>query len=204
MKTFIRLTIVIFLVGAANAFAAEYKPFTVELRPPSGSDTELEVVTGPQGWDKTGKFPGYVGFDAGDLGTITFDLKGEGGGPAAKNQCQDSPPSAKWVITQIKLSDNGHDKEVGGVVIGLEGLNFDGPQDAWLVHAFPGVDPLTGVLYDVSKSEGWTSVAIFNMNDHPAAWGEKIAYYEVTASECDSSSTKTATTDPGVGNRGTN
>jgi hypothetical protein len=83
-----------------------------------------------------------------------------------------------------------------------KGLNFDSPQETWLVHAFPGVDPATGVLYDVDKSEGTTSVAIFNMNDHPAILGLKIAYYKVTASEC--SSVKTATTDPGVGNRGKN
>jgi len=195
MKTFIKLTMVIFLMGAANAFAAKYKPFTVELKPPTGSDTELEVVSGPQGIDKSGKKKGWVGFGEGDLGTITFDLKGEGGGSDAKNQCHDSGPSAHWVITKIKLSDNGDAAD-------QKGLNFDSPQAEWLVHAFPGVEEATGVIYDVDKSEGTTSVAIFNMNDHPASWGPKIAYYEVTASEC--SSVKTAKTDPGVGNRGKN
>lgn len=194
MKTFIRLTIVIFLVGAANAFAAKYKPFTVELKPPSGSDTELEVVSGPQGIDNSGKENGWVGFGEGDLGTITFDLRGEGGS-GTKNQCHNSGPSAKWVITKIRLSDNG-DTDT------QKGLNFGNPQDEWLVHAFPGVEKDTGVIYDVKRLEGTTSVAIFNMNDHPASWGVKIAYYEVTASEC--SSDKTATTDPGVGNRGRN
>jgi hypothetical protein len=198
MKTIIRLTIVIFLMGAANAFAAKYKPFTVELKPPSGSDTELEVVSGPQGIDKSGKEKGWVGFDEGELGTITFDLRGEGGGADAKNQCHDSGPSAKWVITKIRLSDNGDEDT-------QKGLNFGNPQDEWLVHAFPGVDPATGVLYDVGKPEGTTSVAIFNMNDHPASWGVKIAYYEVTATKCSNGDTDiTAKTDPGVGNRGKN
>jgi hypothetical protein len=194
MKTLIRLTIVIFLMGAVNAFAAKYKPFTVELKTPSGSDTELEVVSGPQGIDKGGKKDGWVGFGEDDLGTITFDLKGEGGG-STKNQCHDSGPSANWVITKIRLSDNGD-------AATQKGLNFDNPQAEWLVHAFPGVEEDTGVIYDVDKSEGTTSVAIFNMNDHPASLGPKIAYYEVTASKC--SSDKTATTDPGVGNRGKN
>ena len=200
MKTFIRLTIVIFLMGAANAFAAKYKPFTVELKPPTGSDTELEVVSNPQGIDKSGKEKGWVGFGEGDVGTITFDLRGEGGGSDAKNQCHDSGPSAKWVITNIRLSDNGD-------VATQKGLNFGNPQHEWLVQAFPGVEEDTGVIYDVDKSKGTTSVAIFNMNDHPASWGVKIAYYEVTATKCSNGGPDpdtTATTDPGVGNRGRN
>ena len=188
MKTFMKLTIIIFMVGAASTVAAKYKPYTVLLDPPPSLGV-LEVVSGAQGFDKVGKNKGWVGFEAGDQGTITFRLKGSS---ANETQCGGTPP-AKWVITKIRLSDNGDETT-------QKGLNFGAKQDEWLVRAFLGVDKNTGVLYDVGKSEAWTSVAIFNRNDHPQEWGLKIAYYEVTATNC--TTDNIATTDPGVGNRG--
>ena len=194
MKTFVTLAIIIFLVGAACApiyqistTTGNEEQFTVLLQPKSG-DEELKVKSGPQGWGKGGKKDGYVGFDVGDYGTIIFAIKGEDPG----NKCADED-GAKWVITEIKLSDEGDASTE-------KGNNFNAEQDEWLIQAFPGTAKSTGVRFSVNKDQGITSVVVINKNDHPKAWGLKTAYYEVTASEC--SGDDTVTTDPGVGNRG--
>jgi hypothetical protein len=197
MKALITLSLIILLVATAcvpgsrteNVVASKYRPYTVVLQPKNTpGNQELEVKSGPQGYGKGGKKNGFVGFDSGEYGTITFTLKGEEAG----DQC--SPKgSANWVITRIAFSDSGNTTTE-------KGDNFNAEQDDWLVNAFPGVDKDTGVLYEEDKEDGISSVAIFDWNDHPAAWGVKTAYYEVTATEC--ASGDEVKTDPGIVNKG--
>ncbi len=195
MKTFITLTIILFLVGVGcvpgkrtNDFmAADNKLFTV-LMQPKPAKGELQIKSIPQGYGKGGKKNGYVGFGEGEFGTITFALKGEETG----DQCAPDG-SAEWVITKIAFSDDGDPATE-------KGNNFGKEQDDWLVNAFPGVAKSDGVLYDEKAADGSSSVPVIDLNDHPKAEGVKIAYYQVIATECENG--MTVETDPGITNRG--
>lgn len=161
------------------------KRFFVKLKPKPAQD-ELEIKSPPQGYNSSGKKDGYVGFGEEEYGTITFYLQGEEMGA----QCSDG---ADWVITEVALSDEGDSNE--------KGTRFNMEQDDWLVEAFPGTAKSSGINYTATKDTGYTTIAVVDENDHPAAWGLKMAYYRITVTNCDDEN-DVLVSDPGVGNRG--
>ena len=128
---------------------------------------------------------GCVEFAQGRLGTITFQFMGD-----QKEKDCNTTPRAQWVITQVQLSDKGDSNTDKGV--------FGGSQPDWLVDAFPGVDARTGLLYESTNKEAARSVTLIDLNNHE---GEKVIYYQVTASNCDAAP-ETIDIDPSVRNKG--
>lgn len=159
------------------------QPYTVVLQPKAAAD-KLDVKTGNQGCSAgSGLKKGCVRFDKGDFGTINFALFQQP--PGAK--CTDS--GVDWVITSIELSDVGDSDTEKGV--------FGGDQPAWLVAAFPGVDASDGSIYSETTTTGLTSAAIIDLNNHT---GERIVYYQVKATHCETG--QTVEIDPMVQNKG--
>ena len=162
--------------------------YGVELK---ASSNGLRIESDPKGWKKDGKKKGYVGFAENESGLVTFAIKNQG----IDNRC--TPPAgvgtAKWVITQIRLSATGD-------IATEKGTNFGGDQSAypWLKEAFPDVNLKDGSLFTArTPADGRTSFTVFSANQQK---GETFAYYEITATRC--STGETVKTDPGIGNGG--
>lgn len=177
-------------------FAQVQRVFGVSLKPnvhPNDpTKSSVQVKSKSQGWKKSGKKEGYVGFDEGESGWIFFGVKNEDMG----DTCPVDGGNAGWVISKISLSDSG---DAGDE----KGDNFGVSQDAWLQKAFPQVTLSNGVIYDESApgaSPGQTFAGIFNAN---ATDDEVEVYYEVELRDCSDGSGKTRLkTDPMVGNGG--
>jgi len=144
----------------------------------------VKVQTKAQGWNKGGKKNGYIGTAQGESGITIFTVKGE-------DIADDCAGDAQWVITELRLATEGDSAE-------QKGSNFGKEQPAWLAEAFPGVDKY-GVLFDVDKSVGQTFLPVFNANQQE---GEKMIYYEVALTNCDSDDDESYKTDPAWGNGG--
>jgi hypothetical protein len=151
----------------------------------------LKIESKAKGWKKDGKKNGYVGFDEGESGLITFAIKNED----IDDRCK--PPAggglADWVITLVELSATGD-------VSTEKGTNFGGDQKEypWLKEAFPDVTLEDGVIFKAKTlAEGRTSLTLFSANQQI---GETFTFYRITATRC--STGETVRTDPGVGNGG--
>lgn len=176
-----------------GATAKTKKDFNVELKPnPKSSPTKLKATNSPQGWKRSGKKYGYVGFDTGEDGNITFQLKWEGDNK--KCISDDGTATATWVITRIELSATGDYGDEKGSRFGESQAS-----DPWLRDAFPAVDLSNGAVFQTADiSEGRTTVSIEDAN---AQVGERFIFYEVTATNC-ANDKVTIKIDPGVGNGG--
>lgn len=144
----------------------------------------VKVTSKAQGWNKSGKKDGYVGYARGESGLTLFMVKGED----VADRCSGS---AAWVITRLRLASEGDPGE-------QKGSNFGSPQPAWLAEAFPGVDLGDGDLFNTDRDGGQTFLPVFNANQQE---GEKTIYYEVTLTPCDEN-IPSFTTDPAWGNGG--
>jgi uncharacterized protein YcfL len=151
---------------------------------------KIEISTPAQGCGTDGKGRnGCVEFGKNQVGTV--ELRLNAGTPG--RTCLTNPP-ADWVITKVELSASG-DPETD------KGTFANRPPPAWMVDAFPGVNPKSGVLYDQpDTSRASQSVAVIDLNNHRDG-SVKIAYYQVTASSCGDRS-KTIQIDPAMINKG--
>jgi hypothetical protein len=167
------------------ALAKKSKNYVVILGP-NASSNKVKIKTKAQGWKNDGKKDGYVGYAAKESGWTYFAVK--------KEEIDDScAGSAKWVITQLRLSASGDESSEKGDAFGNK-------QPAWLQQAFPNVKLADGSLFKADdKMEGVTFLPAYNANYQ---LGEKFIYYEVTLSECDGEAVLTI--DPGWGNGGRN
>ncbi len=136
---------------------------------------------------------GCMNFGDGDWGVIIFGFVNE----LENNKCGD--PGVQWVITKIELSNTGD------IVTG-KGTNFGSAVATWIQDAFSGVDPLTGILYDQTWNDAYTSIGVVNSNNHTAALGPNDLWYRVTATKCKEDpithTHATNTSDPRVENIG--
>lgn len=177
------------IAKAQKFFGVTLKP---NVHPTDPTKSTVQVKSKAQGWNRSSKKEGYVGFDFNESGWIFFGVKNEDMG----NTCASDGGTADWVISRISLSatgDSGTEK----------GTNFGGSQPAWLQLAFPAVSLSTGTVYDESASgaaPGNTFKGVFNAN---ATEEEVLVYYEVELRECAASPGDPGlTTDPVIGNRG--
>jgi len=150
-------------------------------------DTTLKVHSSPR--DCANGKKGCIEFEKGRLGTVTFQFKGD----QKDRDCNTAPP-AQWVITRVELSDTPDGDTGKGV--------FGGSQPPWLVAAFPGVDDTNGLLYENTNQKASRSVTFIDLNNHNSTEGDKIVYYQVTASNCDAENPQTIKIDPSIRNRG--
>ena len=180
MKTRILVLSVVTLALAACAVqpteshtrSGNLKNVFVEFTAAQGAD-ELIVHTPNQGCTHTNPRNGCVAFGKGELGTLTFQFRGN-----QKYRDCHTTPVAEWVITKVELSaqeDPDTDKDQGV---------FDAPQPPWLVAAFPGVDD-HGLLYKNGITAATKTVTFINLNNNDSTQVEKVIYYQVTASRCD-------------------
>lgn len=161
------------------------KSFGVELEAKPAQNT-VKIHSKAQGWEKSGKKDGYVGYARGESGVTVFYVKHE----ELDGSCANS---ADWVITRLRLATEG---EIGSE----KGSNFGLKQEPWLLEAFPALrEADNGVLFDVNRAGGQTFLPVFNANRQK---GERFIYYEVTLTPC--SDGDLLTTDPGWGNGGRN
>lgn len=149
------------------------------------SQNTVKLLSKAQGWKKSGKSEGYVGYAQGESGFTLFTIKKEDLGATCAS-------GAEWVITQMALTTQGDENSQKGT-----DDTFGKPQPAWLSDAFPDVDPKTGYLLDVGIQDGRTFLIVQNDNNQV---GEKMIYYKVTLSPCDGSDSYS--TDPAWGNGG--
>lgn len=159
------------------------KNFGVWLKPKPDQDT-VKIKSKAQGWNRTNKKDGYVGYAKGESGTTFFGIDEKNLGASCETG------TADWVISRLRLSVNGNEVEE-------KGSGFGSAQPAWLKQAFPDVNLTNGVLYEATSTKGVTFLPVYNAN---AQEGPKFIYYEVTLTNCASNST--LTTDPGFGNGG--
>jgi hypothetical protein len=196
-RLFVLVTTSLFLTGCKTTAEMDGSVLTTQVaRTQYGvalkaSSNGLKIETAAKGWKKDGKKKGYVGFAENESGLVTFAIKNED----IDDRC--TPPAgggtAKWVITQVRLSATGD-------IATEKGTNFGGDQSAypWLKEAFPDVNLKDGSLFTAqTPAEGRTSLTVFSANQQR---GETFAYYEITATRC--STGETVKTDPGIGNGG--
>ncbi len=167
--------------------AAEIQ-YNVVLKP---TGNQLKIDGKAKGWKKDGKKNGYVGFDKGQSGLVTFGIRKESVGDTCAAVGEEG--DATWVITKILLTATGNPSTE-------KGSNWGGDQSAypWLKEAFPGVDLTDGSIFTTKNlMEGRSSVSIYSANEQV---GETFTYYKVYASKCNGSAV--AETDPGIGNGG--
>ena len=167
-----------------DTFNCACENYGVVLKPNLATNT-LDVETWPQGWEKAGKQKGWVGFSPGKSGTITFNLNADPEKPVCTN---DPNTSAKWVISKIELSNNGHPQS-------QKGNNFGTSQTGWIANAFPQMNSANGEIID--SGIGSIAVVVKDLNNHN---GNQTAYYQITAKRC--SDGHPLMTDPGIGNGG--
>jgi len=147
---------------------------------------------------KNGKHPGCLLFEKDKEGYITFYIVNE---KPSKN-CD---TGATRVITEIELSTKEltaqaeSDRHAKG--------DFTGGVDPWIKNsAFNSVNQRTGIVYQATWKDGWTQVALTNLNKHDAAEGVKQFWYKVTVTACAGGEGEHATwvTDPRGDNEGKN
>jgi len=151
----------------------------------------LKAKSRPQGWNKSNRKDGYVGYGPGESGWTFFNLKQEDAG----NTCAsaDAGGNAQWVITGFYLSAFPEEPSADE-----KGEKFGTPQPSWLQEAFPQVDLADGSLFKAAdKNLGVTFLSVANANNQA---GDKFIYYSVTVEECNGSGKLTL--DPGFGNGG--
>jgi hypothetical protein len=156
---------------------------TLEAKPDEGI---VYIPSNPQGWESENKKNGYVGFGAGQSGWTVFVVDDE-------DTADSCSKTAKWVITQLRLSAKGDvDTEKGNA--------FGEKPPGWVKRVFRNVDD-HGVLFPTnSRAQGVTFLSVYNANRNKRSRGKKFIYYEVTLTRC--SDGLTLTTDPGWGNEG--
>ncbi|HLF30815.1 MAG TPA: hypothetical protein VI566_07265 [Xanthomonadales bacterium] len=197
MKTRILVLSVVTLALAACAVqpmvphtrSGNLKNVFVEFTAAPGAD-KLMVHSPNQGCTHGSAGNGCVAFGKGELGTLTFQFRGN-----QKYRDCHTTPAAEWVITRMQLSaqeDPATNKDQGV---------FGGAQPDWLVEAFPGVDAQNGLLYENTAAAATKTVTFINLNDHDSTQGEKVIYYQVTASRCDGAG-QPIKIDPSVRNTG--
>ena len=158
---------------------------TLEARPDENS---VYISSEPQGWESDGMKNGYVGFGPDQTGWTSFIVDNED----TTGSCS---KTAKWVITQLRLSAKGDEKTQKGTAFG------DRPP-GWVKRAFRHVNN-EGVLFAAAtKEQGVTFLSVYNANRHKKSKNGKFIYYEITLSECDGDDV--LTTDPGWKNGGRN
>jgi len=156
---------------------------------PSGN--ELKIKTPAKGWKSKDRKNGYVGFDVGQSGLLTFGIKNEDIDESCK------PPNgsgvADWVITKIELSATGNPVTEKGTDFGKDQSSYP-----WLKEAFPAVELTDGLIFNApTLADGRTSVTIYSANQQK---GETLTYYLVTATRCLNGDT--VKSDPGIRNGG--
>lgn len=186
MKLIAIVMFAVMLTGCATQSLSpkKSKNFGVSMEVKQGQGT-VKLLSKAQGWKKSGKKDGYVGYAQGESGFTLFTIKKED----LAATCADG---AEWVITQMALTTQGDANKQKGVEI-----TFGKKQPAWLFDAFPDVDLNTGFLLDVGIQDGRTFLIVNNANNQV---GEKMIYYKVTLSPCDGG--KAYSTDPAWGNGG--
>ena len=167
------------------ALAKKSKNYVVILVP-KPSDNKVVIKTKAQGWKNKDKKNGYIGYEKGDSGWTYFAVK--------KEEIDDScSGTAKWVITQLRLSATGEEDTE-------KGTDFGNKQPRWLQQAFPNVKLADGSLFKAAdRNEGVTFLSAYNANYQ---LGEKFIYYELTLTPCGDDDGPPLTTDPGWGNEG--
>jgi hypothetical protein len=170
MKTIAIVLATMMLVGCATQSLSpkKSKNFGVSMEAKPSQDT-VKLLSKAQGWKKSGKKNGYVGYAQGESGYTLFTIKKEDLGATCAN-------GADWVITRMALTTQGDENSEKGVA-----STFGKVQPAWLKEAFPDVDLKTGYLLDVAKQDAQTFLIVENANQQE---GEKMVYYEVTLSPC--------------------
>lgn len=152
----------------------------------TGQD-KLNAHTDNQGCNINKK--GCVAFKKGESGTIAFYLRGPGIG----KKCDSEAPKPHYVITRVKLSDDGVPSTGKG--------DFTTAPPQWLMDSFPGTDA-AGVAYEALVSDANSLVSISDQNNHI---GMKTIYYQITAKACPSGpGSGVHVTDPMIENRGRN
>jgi hypothetical protein len=151
---------------------------------------KLKAKSKSQGWNKSGKKDGYVGFAPGESGWVFFSMKNEDTGNTCKSAGQGG--NASWVITELLLSAY---PEVTSA--DEKGERFGEAQPEWLKEAFPQADSNGRLFEATDKKNGVTFLSIANANDQK---GERFIYYRVTVEECEG--TGKYILDPGFGNGG--
>lgn len=186
MKLIVIAVCALMLTGCATQSLSpkKSKNFGVSMEAKPGQGT-VKLLSKAQGWKKSGKNNGYVGYDQGESGFTLFTIKKED----LSATCADG---AEWVITQMALTTQGDANSQKGAE-----TTFGKKQPAWLRDAFPDVDLDTGYLLDVGIQEGRTFLIVDNANNQV---GEKLIYYKVTLSPCDGG--QSYSTDPAWGNGG--
>lgn len=150
---------------------------------------KLKASSKPQGWKKDNKKDGYVGWEQGQSGWVSINLKNEDSGHICG---AGGEKDAKWVITEMYLS------AFPEVMSEDEKGDFGGRQPVWLKEAFPQVDLSDGSVFKAAdKSQGVTFLSIANANGQE---GEKFIYYSVTVEKCDQN--VKIKLDPGFNNGG--
>jgi hypothetical protein len=182
------------IVGAAGYFfvapmATGNQVDTYPVRLTQKGDTGLEVsVRDNKQKCETSDNKGCMQFPEDKIGLIKFYLDGS----KFKNKGCDKD---KEVITKIELTTTGIDDKG----------TFGNPLDPWIRNdAFPGVNLLTGIVYEALPANGRTQVFLANMNSNDASDDPKIFWYRVTVSACPEESGGPWVTDPRGVNKGTN
>lgn len=141
----------------------------VEAHPHQGY---VEVLTDAQGWGKSFKKKGYVGYKRGESGTTTFKVIGEKDGVGCAN-------GADWVITRLQLTTRGSQSSEKG-----RRASFGKGQPGWLSESFPGLKSDTdGNLFEAGNlNEGVPWLEVENANGQR---GTQWIYYMLTLSSCD-------------------
>jgi hypothetical protein len=157
------------------------RSFTVELDPQPAAG-KLKVKSKAQGWRRTFRKDGYVGFAKGESGDILFEVK--------KGDSESCSDGAEWVISKLELTvfADPYKKE--------SGRDFGESQEnhVWLKKAFPQVD-----LQDGSVS-GTLDRTQFRLTVDNAQRNDEVAYYKVTVTPCEGGDA--LATDPIIRNGG--
>ncbi|MBT8039268.1 MAG: hypothetical protein HKO85_07840 [Xanthomonadales bacterium] len=183
----IALIVVIMVAGCVHQpilVTGKSKNFGVSLEAKVQPNKEwVKVLSKAQGFRKSGKKDGYVGYAPGESGVTLFSVKKE-------DLNANCAGTAEWVITKLELASEGDPADE-------KGSNFGSAQPAWLAEAFPGVNLANGELFAVGKNDGQTFLPVYNANGQE---GFQLVYYRVTLTRC--SDGKSVPTDPVWGNGG--
>lgn len=137
---------------------------------------------------------GCVAFEEGTLGIINLTMAG---GMQDKT-CADSH-KPDYVIVKVELTDNGTDDKGD--------FPLSSPPPAWIVAAFPTMDPDNGIVYEAdpdpaSSDPASESAMILNLNNNDVSAGVKTSWYRVTVQDCDGG--PLLVSDPRIPNHGNN
>jgi hypothetical protein len=150
--------------------------FTVKVFP--RQDGTVEIETGPQGNNASGKGRGYMGYGHNEAGWTTFQIKGQR--PYLTCADDDGQGPSPWVITGLRLSDTGgdvYDAKKGTTQ--QRGSNFGTPVNEAVWQSFMLVDRTTGVLFKADKDTALSFLQVYNYN-----MLEALVYYELELTRC--------------------